>query len=72
MEIAIFWQKAASWSKIKEKRPHLKLNFTTKTSIKTFFKAWKWHWFDFGPSFSHFYLLKNVNFKIQFVLRFVL
>ena len=28
--------------------------------------------FDFGPTFTHFYLLKNVNFKIQFVLRFVL
>ena len=32
MEIAIFWQKAASWRKIKEKRPHLKFNFTTRTS----------------------------------------
>ena len=32
MEIAIFWQEAVSWRKIKEKRPHLKLNFTTKTS----------------------------------------
>ena len=27
-----FGQKAASWSKIKEKRPHLKLNFTTSTT----------------------------------------
>ena len=31
MEIAIFLQKAASWHKIKEKRPHLKFNFTTRT-----------------------------------------
>ena len=38
----------------------------------TFSKAWKWQTFDFGPTFTHFYLLKNVNFKIQFVLRFVL
>ena len=27
-----FGQKAASWSKIKEKRPHLKLNFTSRAS----------------------------------------
>ena len=27
-----FGQKAASWHKIKEKRPHLKFNFTTRTS----------------------------------------
>ena len=40
--------------------------------IKTFSKAWKWHLFDFGPTFTHIYLLKNVNFKTQFVLRFVL
>ena len=40
--------------------------------IKTFSKAWKWQLFDFGPTFTHFYLLKNVNFKIQFVVRFVL
>ena len=32
MKIAIFWQKAASWRKIKEKRPHFKFNFTTRTS----------------------------------------
>ena len=32
MEIANFWQKDASWRKIKEKRPHLKFNFTTRTS----------------------------------------
>ena len=32
MEIAIFWQKAVSWRKIKEKRPHQKFNFTTRTS----------------------------------------
>jgi hypothetical protein len=32
MEIAIFWQKAVSWRKIKEKRPHLKFNFTTRAS----------------------------------------
>ena len=25
-----------------------------------------------GPTFTHISLLKNVNFKIQFVLRFVL
>ena len=34
MEFATFWHKAVSWRKIKENRPHLKLNFTTsKTSI---------------------------------------
>ena len=27
MEIAFFWQMAASWSKIQERKPHLKLNF---------------------------------------------
>merc|ERR1739836_115541 len=27
--------------------------------IKTFSKAWKWHQLDFGPTFTHFYLLKN-------------
>ena len=32
MEIEIFWQKAALWCKIEEKRPHLKFNFTTRTS----------------------------------------
>ena len=32
MKIAIFLQKAASWRKIKEKKPHLKFNFTTGTS----------------------------------------
>ena len=40
--------------------------------IKTFSKAWKWYLFGFGPTFTHIYLLKNVTFKIQFVLRFVL
>ena len=39
---------------------------------KTFSKAWKWNPFDFGTTFTHFYLLKNVDFKIEFVLRFVL
>ena len=76
MEFEIFWHKAASWRKIKENRPHLKFNFTTRISSiylsRAYSKAWKWHQFDFGPTFTHFYLLKNVNFKIQFVLRFVL
>ena len=30
MEFAIFWHKAASWRKIKENRPHLKFNSTTR------------------------------------------
>ena len=76
MEIAIFWQKAASWRKIKRKETPLKIQFyyqdIINLPIKTFSKAWKWQPFDFGPTFTHFYLLKNVNFKIQFVLRFVL
>ena len=71
MEFAIFWHKAASWRKIKENRPHLKF-IIISLPIKTFPKAWKWQLFDFGPIFTHFYLLKYVNFKIQFVLRFVL
>ena len=76
MEIAIFWQKAASWRKINVKIPPLKIQFyyqdLINLPIKTFSKTWKWQLFDFGPTFTHFYLLKNVNFKIQFVLRFVL
>ena len=48
-------------------------NFASRCSLtKTFPKAWKWQLFDFGPIYTHFYLLKYVNFKIQFVLRFVL
>ena len=75
MKIAIFCQKAASWHKIR-KETSLKIQFYYQNiinlPINTFSKAWKWQLFDFGPTFTHFYILKNVNFKIQFVLRFVL
>ena len=27
--------------------------------IKTFSKAWKWHQFDFGLPFTHFYLVTS-------------
>ena len=39
--------------------------------INTFSKAWKWHRFDFGPTFTHFYPLKYVNYigwKVKRVL----
>ena len=72
MEIAIFWLKAQNY----RKGTPLKIQFYYQDIInlptKTFPKAWKWQLFDFGPIFTHFYLLKYVNFKIQFVLRFVL
>ena len=48
-------------------------NFTTRTSsiypIKTFSKAWKWQLFDFGPTFIHFSLLKNV--KISWAIQWL-
>ena len=75
MEIAIFWQRLHHGAKLKKKTP-LKIQFYyqdfVNLPIKTFSKAWKWQPLDFGPTLSHFYLLKNVNFKIQFVFRFVL
>ena len=40
--------------------------------IETLSKAWKWYRFDFGTAFTQINLLKNVNFKIECVLRFVL
>ena len=27
--------------------------------IKTFSKAWQWHWFDFGINFTHFYIVTS-------------
>ena len=27
--------------------------------IETFSKAWKWHWFDFGINFTHFYIVTS-------------
>merc|ERR1712155_451565 len=63
MENAIFWQKAQN----QRKETPLKIQFYYQDNInlpiKTFSKAWKWQPFDFGPTFTHFYLLKNVNFK---------
>ena len=64
MDIAILWQKDASQSKIEEKRLKIKFYYqdTINLPIKTFSKGWKQHQFDFGPTFTHFYPLKYVNY----------
>ena len=71
-----FLEKGCVMAENSRKETPLKIQFyyqdIINLPIKTFSKAWKWQPFDFGPTFTHFYLLKNVNFKIQFVLRFVL
>ena len=41
-------------SKMQEKRPHLKLNFTTSAT-----NAWLWYQFGCSLTFTHFYLVTS-------------
>ena len=70
MEIAFFWQKAASWSKIPKRRPHLKFYYQVNINLpthETISEACQWHQFDMaqiGPKLALIAPdgLKNENF----------
>ena len=70
MEIAFFWQKAASWSKIPKRRPHLKFYYQVNINLpthETISEAYQWHQFNMaqiGPKLALIAPdgLKNENF----------
>ena len=74
IEIAFFWQKAASWSKIPKRRPHLKFYYQVNINLpthETISEACQWHQFDMAQIGQNWLLSPRAHSKIENFWKFL-